>query len=69
MRRFAMLSSVMVCRSDAPRGFWKSIGRRYATGASARTMLPSANCFVRWPRNAVGSAIDGYAKWLAGRAT
>ena len=28
-----------------------------------------ANCFVRWPRNAVGSGIDGYAKWLAERAT
>ena len=28
-------------------------------------MTPIANCFVRWPRNAVGSGIDGYAKWLA----
>jgi hypothetical protein len=32
-------------------------------------MAPLANCFVRWPRNAVGSGIDGYAKWLAERAT
>jgi hypothetical protein len=31
MRRFAMLLSVMVCRSDAPRGSWTSIGRRCAT--------------------------------------
>ena len=36
MRQFAMLLSVMVCRSDAPRGFWTSIDRRCATGASAR---------------------------------
>ena len=69
MRQFAMLLSVMVCRSDAPRGFWTSIDRRCATGASARTMTPIANCFVRWPRNAVGSGIDGYAKWLAERVT
>ena len=63
MQRFAMLLSVMVCRSDAPRGFWTSIGRRCATGASARTMGPIANCCVRWPRSAVGLGIDGYAKW------
>jgi hypothetical protein len=43
--------------------------KQEVTGASARTMTPIANCFVRWPRNAVGSGIDGYAKWLAERAT
>src|SRR4029077_14700430 len=52
MRQFAMLLTGTVCRSDAPRGFWTSIDRRCATGSSARTMMPIANCFVRWPRKA-----------------
>jgi hypothetical protein len=69
MRQFAMLLIVMGCRSDAPRGFWTSIGRRCATVASARTMALIANCCVHWPRSAVGLGIDDYAKWLAERVT
>ena len=69
MRQFAMLSSVMGCHSDVPRGFWTLIGRRCATIASAKTIAPIASCCVRWPRSAVDSGIDDCAKWLAERAT
>jgi len=68
MRRFAMRLSVMACRSAAPPGFWQSIDRRCGIGAGARTMLPSANCCMRWRRNGVGLAIGGCAKWRAARA-